>query len=513
VTGKRSMVLVTVDCLRADHCGFHGYPRKTTPFLDSLARESLVVSNAFVAGAPTYYSLPAIHASRMPLSLGRDVVGLAPGEETMATCLRGCGYATAALAAANPYISPRFGYNQGFDEFRDFLDFDSRAEGPSPGIETGQAADKLASLTGHKAEAFRSLRGSVNQWLKGSARAIGLGRLYDELYFQYCARVAVRRGKDVPNLDALRRFPSADVLVQSAERWLASLDNRPFFLWLHFMDPHSPYYPTAAAYRELLGDDLLPTHARYLNAFWNRSDLSPSRLQRHRQDVIDLYDASIRWVDVQIARLVDFLRRSNRWDDCVLALTADHGEEFLEHGRRYHAPLSLVEQIAHVPMLLKMPKQTKAQNSTVLFSHLNLAPTLLEVLDVPRPRSFKGTSLLRQLQDDTVHDATPPVVAECVYGTNNPFQPETLLSFRLLAVRDSRYKLVIRLERGAVEDVYDLQSDQAEARPLPNSDMREVRQRLLEFAARYISEAAEARPSVARLQARLRDVRLELQER
>ena len=88
---QRSLILITVDCLRADHCGFYGYARPTTPFLDSLASESLVVSTAVVAGAPTYYSFPAIFASRMPLALGRDVLGLALGEDTLATTLRQAG--------------------------------------------------------------------------------------------------------------------------------------------------------------------------------------------------------------------------------------------------------------------------------------------------------------------------------------------------------------------------------------------------------------------------------------
>jgi arylsulfatase A-like enzyme len=73
----RSLVLITVDCLRADHVGFSGYDRKTTLFLDELASESRVLRNAIVAGAPTYYSFPAIMASRYPLSLGLDVIGLA----------------------------------------------------------------------------------------------------------------------------------------------------------------------------------------------------------------------------------------------------------------------------------------------------------------------------------------------------------------------------------------------------------------------------------------------------
>ncbi len=122
MTAPRSLLLITVDCFRADHAGFLGYPRPTTPFLDSLAGESLVFSNAIVAGAPTYFSFPAMMASRYPLSLGRDVVGLAPGEATLASALREAGYATAAFLAANPYLSPRFGYDIGFGVFKDFLD-------------------------------------------------------------------------------------------------------------------------------------------------------------------------------------------------------------------------------------------------------------------------------------------------------------------------------------------------------------------------------------------------------
>src|SRR5262245_3748671 len=119
-----SLILITVDCLRADHVGFLGYKRPTTPFLDLLAQKSLTFSNAIVAGAPTYYSFPAIMASRYPLRLGRDVVGLAPDEPTIASTLNQLGYTTAAFVAGNPYLSRPFGYHIGFDTFRDFLEGD-----------------------------------------------------------------------------------------------------------------------------------------------------------------------------------------------------------------------------------------------------------------------------------------------------------------------------------------------------------------------------------------------------
>src|ERR1700739_3835035 len=116
-----SLVLITVDCLRADHVGFLGYDRATTPFLDSLAKESFVFPGAIAAGVPTYYSFPAILASRYPLALGRDVIGIAPREPTIATVLKGAGYTTAAFIAGNPYLGAHFGYDQGFDKFQDFL--------------------------------------------------------------------------------------------------------------------------------------------------------------------------------------------------------------------------------------------------------------------------------------------------------------------------------------------------------------------------------------------------------
>lgn len=501
---SQSLVLITVDCLRADHCGFYGYARPTTPFLDSLISESIVVPTAVVAGAPTYYSLPAILASRMPLALGRDVVGLAPDEASLSTTLHEAGYATAAFSAANPYISARFGYDRGFEVFRDFLDFDAAAA-PSPKV-----AKSLQ--TGHS-------RGTVNRCLKKSGQAAGLSHLYDELYFQYRMRIAAPA---VRSVDDLRMYPSADIVVESAESWLTSIDSRSFFLWIHLMDPHHPYYPPAAALHDLTGKDTPPARVRYLNEFWNRSDVPVARLQGHKQAVVELYDAGIRWVDSQIARLVSYLQRSGRWDNCVFALTADHGEEFLEHGRRYHAPVSLTEEIARVPLLVRVPglqkmgpKAIRASGSGIVFSHLHLAPTLLEILDVPPPPDFQGKSLWNRLQRDTGpdgrdNDPADSAIAECVYGCTNPFNEQARLSPRLLSVRDTRYKLVIRLEPGAVEEIYDIISDPQENSPLQARQTGEIRRRLLRLAMEHFKTTPNAGPAAAQLKIVLRDLRLKL---
>ena len=483
---QKSIVLVTVDCLRADHVGFMGYDRPTTPFLDSLAAESFVVPTAIVAGAPTYYSFPAMLASRYSLALGRDVLGLAPGEPSLASVLKQAGYATAAFGAANPYISSRFGYAQGFDTFSDFLNDEPAAlsEGSAVAVDGGAWTSRL------------------NRRLQAVRPAMGpLGIVYDELYFRYCQRVT----PPANSLDALRRFPAADVLVDQARTWLASVGDAPFFLWLHLMDPHSPYYPTDGALEQMGLKAVTPSRARYLNSYWNRSDLGPGRLARHRDAVVALYDAGIRWVDTQMSRLIGALRSSNQWENCIFALTADHGEEFLDHGGRYHPPSRLMEELIHVPFLLRVPGSEKQEVAKSPFSMIHLAPTLLAAAQLPAPTEFHGHSYWEQIREGENLDSV--AISECVAGCTNPFRPENRLGSRVLAIRESRFKLVLHFEP-PIEHLYDLEADSGEHAPLAPTAQKQVRRRLLEVAREHLRHSMTQRDQRMRVRARLREVQL-----
>jgi arylsulfatase A-like enzyme len=482
---QKSILLVTVDCLRADHVGFMRYRRPTTPFLDALAADSFVFPAAIVAGAPTYYSLPAILASRHPLALGRDVVGLAPGETTLPSVLKQAGYATAAFSAGNPYISTHFGYEQGFDKFCDFL-----------GDEPPPLPEEPGEL---RADGFAR---RLNQKLQKSRSSLGpLGIIYEELYFQYCQRVS----PTPESLDALRRFPAADAIVNDARSWLESIGNSPFFLWLHFMDPHAPYYPKPEALALVRDDQTTPYRTRYLNSYWNRSDLGAGRLSRQREKIIALYDAGIRWVDVQLARLAEWLQNAKRWDECVFAVTADHGEEFLEHGGRYHPPAMLMEELIHVPLLVRVPGAPK-QSTGAPFSLLDLAPTLLETAGMPVPSAFRGTSRWAQIQQGSSYDAA--AITECIAGCTNPFRPVGRRGPRVLSIREKRFKLVLHFDP-AQEFLYDLEADPGEQAPLHPEAQRAVRRRLLEQAREHLRTSSSHRDIQQRLRARLRDLRLE----
>jgi arylsulfatase A-like enzyme len=484
---RRSLVLVTVDCLRADHVGFLGYSRPVTPGLDALAKSSIILSDAIVAGAPTYFSFPAIMASRYPLALGRDILGIAPHELTLATSLRDAGYTTAAFLAGNPYLSTRFGYNQGFATFRDFLE--------SGGV--GESVPSVLPAT--------KLLPNLNRRIQADSRRTRLtAAAYDELYFWYSLW---RSPRENLSMDRLRRYPAAEVLVDQARDWLRSIGEEPFFLWLHLMDPHHPYYPPEEALSSLGISRISPLRARFLNSFWNRGDIGAPRLQRYREEILSLYDAGIHWVDKQISRLVQALQQFQRWDDTVFVVTADHGEEFLEHGNRYHSAMSLPEPLIHVPLLLRAPEVSGLHLSPAPFSLIHLAPTLLDAVGVAVPESFQGRSYWEEISAGKM--PSEPAIVECVGACNNPFQPADRMRPRLMAVRDAAYKLVIDFNgdfNATSDSLYDLKNDPGEDSPLSDSVMPEARARLLRVARAHLQATQRGRNVELRLLAHLREI-------
>ena len=482
--GPRSLILITVDCLRADRVATSPNQRAITPFLDSLADESLIFRNAYASGIPTYYSLPAVMASRYPLALGRDVIGIAPGECTIATELKESGFQTGAFVAGNPYISPEQGYSSGFDVFRNFL----------------SAEDvELDSLDLPE----QSLRGRANQLVSKTCHNLpGLGAAYDEIYFQYCQR-AVRN--DGASFDDLRRFPSADVIVDCAIAWLQQNSAAPFFLWLHLMDPHAPYYPKAEALQEM-GSALDSSAARRLNSLWAREGVSSRRLLKTRDSVQCLYDAGVRWADREIGRLAKRLVELNLWDQCALAVTADHGEEFLDHGGKFHAPVNLHEELIRVPLLMRVPGHTQCRDVKNPIGLIDLAPTLFDALDIPAPASFRGRSCWQKLKDGQEWDW--PVFTECTYGCTNPFRAETRFAPRLLSVRRGEYKLVMNFAAGS-EQLFKVTSDPLEASPLPVGVAGEARKQLFESAKKHVAKSSKARDLDLRFAAQTQQLRAE----
>src|SRR2546427_730854 len=268
------------------------------------------------------------------------------------------------------------------------------------------------------------------------------------------------------------------------------------------MDSHSPYFPKKQALEEM-GRPMSASEARYLNSYWARGELSAKRLRRKRDGVIALYDAGIRWADAQIRRLTENLVELNVWDKCALAVTADHGEEFLDHGGRFHPPLKLTEELVRVPLLVRVP-DCRSGDSEHPLGLIDLAPTLLDILDIPAPASFRGRSCWSQWVKGERVDRR--VFTECLYGCTNPYRPENRMGPRILAVRKGDDKLVIDFASGT-EQLFDLKSDPGERTPLPLDAAKPVRRHLLECARKHVAESRKARDFDRRFEFQLRDFR------
>ena len=155
--------------------------------------------------------------------------------------------------------------------------------------------------------------------------------------------------------------------------------DRPFFLYLHYMDPHTPHNPPAR-----LLDRVHPRGA----------ERRPPKTGIARiLDLIARYDADVLALDEGIAALLAFIRELGIYDDTVIAFVSDHGEQFYEHGDYGHGRKLHDEEI-HVPLVLKVPGLSGVVDDVV--SSIDLAPTLLELAGATPLNEVQGVSLLTQ---------------------------------------------------------------------------------------------------------------------
>ena len=296
-------------------------------------------------------------------------------------------------------------------------------------------------------------------------------------------------------------------MVDHARDWLMRPRRSAIFPVAAFDGSAFALLPATGSARTDGAASLDASRARYLNSYWNRGDVGASRLQRHREDIVALYDAGIRWVDAQVARLVDTLRGLGLWENCVMALTADHGEEFLDHGGRYHPPSNVAEELVRVPLLLRAPGLPQTGIVAAPFSLLHLAPTLLDLVEVPVPGSFRGRSHAELAADGQELGERCGCRMRCRMH-------ESLCggkSFAGARAGGARGALQVgaRFQLGDAEQLFDLEADPGELRPLPPDAEKAVRRRLLDRARQHLSDSLQSRDADHRMAARLRDLRLE----
>ncbi|MCC6847848.1 MAG: sulfatase [Deltaproteobacteria bacterium] len=217
-------------------------------------------------------------------------------------------------------------------------------------------------------------------------------------------------------------------LSEEALGFVARAPDRPFFLYLHYLDPHGPYAPSPARYRKFAATPV----ADPLNIY---SDVRP-RLNELRaagfgpgdprfEDQVARYDAEIADTDDAIAALFAGLQRLGVLDRTLVVLTSDHGEEFLDHGFVEHA-WTLYDEVLRVPLVLWPASAWPASAAERRAATVDLLPTILDALGIrDRPPGLDGASL-------AAASAARPFVAELLIAERNT----------LRALIDGRWKYV-----------------------------------------------------------------------
>lgn len=209
----------------------------------------------------------------------------------------------------------------------------------------------------------------------------------------------------------------AEVSVNQAIDWIQTTNtNQPFFLTLHLFDVHDPYDPPAP-----FDTYYTPFGAEGITWWPFLESGAPDHPEEYKEHLMGLYDGEIAWTDSQINRLFQHLRTSGLSENTVVILTADHGEEFLEHNGFGHGK-TMYQEVVRVPLIISGSDIDSGVRYSSLRAQIDILPTILELSGVERPAHLNGISLLenisvnRSVPSSNVNSTFAPVVAAIRVG-------------------------------------------------------------------------------------------------
>jgi arylsulfatase A-like enzyme len=381
------VALITIDALRADHVSFMGHLPKTTPFLDSLAESGVVFTEAEAACSWTTPSLASLLTSLEPSAHGLVWPAL---NAVTGKQVRQIGLAPSLVTLA----------------------------------ETFQAAGWL------------TLGVASNLHLRTGS---GFDQGFDFYY----------RRAEFMDAGPLNRVVLAGVRTVLGRPWRDRWRDRRAFLWVHYFDPHDPYQarepwiasfaPRGPGSRPDPSANLMMVELRKK---FPRPDSSTVAILR------PLYESEVRATDESLRALCDSLDLLS--DNVLLIVTADHGEEFGEHGGLGHMT-SLHREQLHVPLLVRWPLALRPGRIETPVSLLDIYPTLVELLGLPDPGTLRGKSFVPRLRGE-VPAAPRPIFAELV--------PD---SGMYTSVRLGDWRLIRDFGPGGRRTLYNLRADPTES--------------------------------------------------
>jgi arylsulfatase A-like enzyme len=404
-----SVLLITIDTLRADHLGTYGYRRPTSPHIDALGQRGTVFDRAFTFWPKTRGSFVMMMTGRRPSQNGYSKTHqvLLDFNPTLAGVLEKAGYRTAAVLD-NPNLAAQHGYARGFETYRETW------EEKALDTETARAH-------------------------------------------------AITEG----GIAYLR----------------AARPDQPFFLWLHYVNPHAPYTPPAPFDRAFTDGATAGPRLAPVSGFHGGVKKEWAVPGKTLGYYVSQYDGEIASVDDEVGRVLEALGAAPVAGKTVVVLTSDHGESLGEHDYYFDHGEDLFDPCLAIPLIVAMPGATGGRRSSEFASTLDLVPTILDAVKVSYPPDLAGTSVL-----GAVTGGAGPG-RERLFAQNDR---------NLSATFDERYKLVdTPLDDGGMRSaLYDRLRDRAETRDVAGREgetLRVARRELDLFLDRAQREWARTR--------------------
>jgi arylsulfatase A-like enzyme len=334
VQPPQGVILIMCDTLRKDHLNMYGHQRETAPHLAAMASNGALFLDDVSQATWTKVSTPSILTSLYPSSHRvKDFSDrLSPMATTLAEVYRAAGFATVAYSSV--LFTGKFtNLHQGYEEL-------------------------------HEATSAQEPR--------------------------YTAK-------------------TARTYVDRAAEWIERHGETPFFMFVHVFDPHDPFEPrppyaslwadpakkaqhekNVERVTKVIEDPLMKQFHMPSRAEMEKAGLDPTEYVGYDKD---WYDGSIRGMDAEVGRLIERLRTLGLEQKVQIAFIADHGEEFIEHGKMFHGH-TVYSELTAVPLMLYRPSTIPAAKITETVRSIDLMPTLLDLSGLPAPEGVQGQSLV-----------------------------------------------------------------------------------------------------------------------
>lgn len=359
-----SVLLITIDTLRGDQLGSFGNAAMQTPHLDAFAKQGARFFNYQIQEPQTNPSHASIFTGMYPPSNGvriHMVDKLPDSLATLATVFKGSGYRTAGLYSWMSFDPQYCNFQRGFDVYTDLTV-------NKPGVLSNPAVAQMSA-------AYRT----AEQYLAVAKAAAHVSGLSGDVE-------GTAKGR-------------ADITTDAAIAQLRAFGNDPFFMWLHYFDPHYPYEPPgsfATMYDPSYTGKFTANMATIQAIINGQIDPKGQDLER----LISLYQGEISYLDSQIGRLFTTIDELNLRDQTIVAISGDHGESFADHtlfviGNDFFHPRSLYNDESRVPFLLRFPPKVSANTIVQAPAQaIDVFATLLDLAGVPVPGQSQGRSLV-----------------------------------------------------------------------------------------------------------------------